>query len=299
MRTIVDPAGMRLERRAAWKAGRRVGLVPTMGALHEGHLSLVRRCRAECEIVVASIFVNPAQFSPGEDLDRYPRDLEGDSRLLSGAGADILFAPDAPGIYRTRHSTWITVDGLGDRLCGPFRPGHFRGVATVVAKLFNIVRPEAAYFGQKDAQQAAILRRMTADLDFDIEIIVCPTVREPDGLALSSRNVFLTADERREAPGLYAALREGKDTVEGGERSSQRVAGLIRTRLRGTSLRLQYVEVVRASDLNPVDPLEGELLLAAAAYLGDTRLIDNVIATAPRRAPSPRRPAGAMKSLME
>ena len=290
MKTIVDPAGMRLERSAAFKAGRRIGFVPTMGAVHEGHLSLVRRCAAECDVVVASVFVNPAQFAPGEDLDRYPRDLERDSRLLSEAGTEVLFAPDAEGVYRAGHSTWIDVEGLSDRLCGPFRPGHFRGVATVVAKLFNIVRPDAAYFGQKDAQQATLLRRMTADLDFDIEVVVCPTVREPDGLALSSRNVFLTAAERAQAPALYAGLREGKAAVERGESDASRIAHLIRERLRDTPLRIQYVEVIRAADLKPIDPLEGEILLAAAAHLGNTRLIDNVIATAPRRAGSMKTP---------
>lgn len=276
---------MRSERAAAWKAGRRIGFVPTMGALHEGHLSLIRRCRSDCDVVVASVFVNPAQFGPGEDLDRYPRDLDRDSRLLEAAGADILFAPEASSVYRPGHSTWIEVERIADRLCGPFRPGHFRGVATVVAKLFNIIRPDAAYFGQKDAQQAVLIRRMAADLDFDIEMVVCPTVREKDGLALSSRNVFLSADERRHASALYAALCEGKRAIERGETGRERVVETVRARLRDTPLRIQYVEIVRAADLEPVDPLEGEVLLAAAAHLGGTRLIDNVTATIPRRGP--------------
>ena len=219
METLTAPETMRRRAEAARREGLTIGFVPTMGFLHEGHLSLVRQARAACDLVVVSVFVNPAQFSPGEDLERYPRDLVRDSRMLAEAGADVLFAPESGAIYRPGHDTWVDVPGLAAGLCGPFRPGHFRGVATVVTKLFNIVRPDIAWFGQKDAQQAALLVRMAEDLDFGVRIVVAPTVREPDGLAMSSRNAYLTPAEREAAPALYAALREAERAVRDGFRA--------------------------------------------------------------------------------
>ncbi len=272
---------MRSESIAARCARRRLGFVPTLGALHEGHLSLVRRSRRECAFTVASIFVNPTQFAPGEDFKTYPRDLARDESVLDREGIDVLFAPATESMYPAGHKTHVQVADLSEGLCGAFRPGHFRGVATVVAKLFNIVMPDAAYFGLKDAQQAAVIRRMAADLDFGVEVVVCPTVREADGLALSSRNAFLTAEERACAPALYAALKDAAAAVAQGERSAGRVRSLVESRLEGTSFRLQYVEAVDAETLRPLDRLEGEILVAAAACLGSTRLIDNILIRIP------------------
>ncbi len=287
MKTVSSPGEMLRESLAARRAGRRVGLVPTMGYLHEGHLSLVRRCRRECDLTAVSIFVNPAQFGPGEDLDRYPRDVERDSAFLEAEGVEILFAPAVEEVYPPGYATHVDVERLGDRLCGAFRPGHFRGVATVVAKLFNMTRPHAAYFGQKDWQQAVIIRRVTADLDFDLEIVVCPTVREEDGLAMSSRNAYLTPEERRAAPSLHAALEAARRGAGDRFRSAPEIREFVASRLRETPLRLQYVEVVRAHDLEPVASLKGEILVAAAAHLGTTRLIDNVIIKTPNPEASP------------
>jgi pantoate--beta-alanine ligase len=279
---VAAPEGARQAARAARARGLRVGLIPTMGALHEGHLSLVRRARFECGYTAASVFVNPAQFGPGEDLSRYPRDLDRDAGLLRNEGVDLLFAPEAGSMYGPSHATWVDVAGLGDGLCGPHRPGHFRGVATIVAKLFNLLRPDAAYFGAKDAQQAAIIRRMAADLDFGLDVVVCPTVRAPDGLALSSRNFHLTAAERTAAPALWAALREAAAAVTGGGvRSGAAVRSLVVARLAATPFKIQYVEVVDAESLRPIERLAGEILVAVAAHLGATRLIDNVTVKVP------------------
>jgi len=281
LKTLTDSAAMRRESRRAREAGARIGLVPTMGYLHEGHLSLVRRSRAECGFTIASLFVNPAQFSAGEDLERYPRNPERDMRLLASEGVDVVFTPEARAVYREGHSTWIDVEGPSAGLCGSFRPGHFRGVATIVAKLFNIVRPDVAYFGQKDAQQCAVVRRMAEDLDTGVDIVVCPTVREPDGLALSSRNFFLSAPERAAAPALYAALREAAGSIEAGERSAKAIAAALRDRLAATPFRIQYAEAVRARDLQSVETIEDETLIAVAAHLGATRLIDNITVRPP------------------
>jgi len=230
-----------------------VGLVPTMGAFHEGHLSLFAAARQENELVVASLFLNPAQFGPEEDLDRYPRDEERDTRLAEGAGVDILFAPAAEELYPEGFDTWVDVEHLGRRLEGEFRPGHFRGVATVCLKLFNIVRPRRAYFGQKDAQQAAVVKRMVSDLNLDVEIRVLPTVRDEDGLAYSSRNAYLSPEERRAALALPRALAT-KDPAQAGDL------------LRG--LDVDYLEVA---------DLDGQRVLAAAVHVGKTRLIDNIV----------------------
>ncbi|MHB9150454.1 MAG: pantoate--beta-alanine ligase [Thermoleophilia bacterium] len=271
------------EMRAAVRAYRasvspgRVGLVPTMGYLHEGHLSLVRRAREENGLVVVSIFVNPTQFGPGEDLDRYPRDLERDLRMADAAGADVVFHPEVREMYAADHCTWVEVEKLTERLCGASRPGHFRGVTTVVTKLFGIVTPDTAYFGQKDAQQASIIRRMTEDLDLGVEIEVCATVRESDGLAMSSRNAYLSPEERHQAPALRRALLEAATAIETGERDPAVVRAAFHARLAEAPLaRLDYLEIVGTSNLAPVATIQAEVLVAAAVWFGDTRLIDNV-----------------------
>lgn len=256
-----------------------VGLVPTMGFLHEGHLSLARRAREECGLVLLSIFVNPTQFGPGEDLESYPRDLERDLAVAAEAGVDIVFRPAVSEMYAPGHSTWVDVEGLTDHLCGASRPGHFRGVCTVVTKLFGICTPDRAYFGGKDAQQAYVVRRMTRDLDLGVEVVVCPTVREPDGLAMSSRNVRLSPAERAQAPMLRRALLEADAAIRGGVTDPEAVKTTVRRRLSEESLvRVDYIEVVSTDDLRPVETITGEVLVAAAVWLGATRLIDNVVA---------------------
>lgn len=255
-----------------------VGFVPTMGYLHQGHLSLVRRARAENNAVVVSIFVNPTQFGPREDYDRYPRDEERDLGLLRQEGVDVVFIPSVPEMYPQGFDTWVEVSGpLTQRLEGASRPGHFRGVATVVAKLFHQVQPQRAYFGEKDYQQLLIIRRMVRDLDMPIDIVACPTVREPDGLARSSRNAYLTPEERRHAARLPAALRHGLQLIEEGERDPRRVVAAVEGELAAqVGWQPQYVEILDAHELTPLDRLRGEVVLAAAVYVGQTRLIDNV-----------------------
>lgn len=260
--------------------GRRasVGLVPTMGYLHEGHLSLVRRARQENDYVVLSIFVNPAQFGPEEDLERYPRDLGRDLELAEQAGVDLVFAPGAEEMYAPDHRTWVEVEELTRGLCGRSRPGHFRGVTTVVTKLFGICRPDRAYFGQKDAQQALVIRRITRDLDLGVEVVVAPIVREADGLALSSRNVYLSEEQRRAAPILQRALCEAEVAARAGERDAEVVREQVRRRIEGApGARVDYVELVSTQTLQSVERIGGEVLLAVAVYFGRTRLIDNVI----------------------
>jgi len=260
------------------RRGASVGLVPTMGYLHEGHLSLVRRARQENDYVVLSIFVNPTQFGPGEDLERYPRDLERDLELAEQAGVDLVFAPAAEEMYAPDHRTWVEVEELTRGLCGRSRPGHFRGVTTVVTKLFGICRPDRAYFGQKDAQQALVIRRMTRDLDLGAEVVVAPIVREADGLALSSRNVYLSEEERRAAPMLQRALCEAEVAVRAGERDAEAVRDQVRRRIEGVpGARVDYVELVSTQTLQSVERITGEVLLAVAVFFGKTRLIDNVI----------------------
>jgi pantoate--beta-alanine ligase len=261
------------------RACRSIGLVPTMGSLHEGHLSLLRAARAECDVVVISLFVNPAQFGPGEDLDRYPRDEERDVELAAEAGVDVVYAPAVEEVYPEGFSTHVAVEGLTEVLCGdPARrgPEHFRGVATVVAKLFNAVGPDVAYFGQKDAQQAAVIRRMARDLDFPVRIEVLPTVREPDGLALSSRNAYLGAEDRERAAALSRALR----AVERGAAAGSLAAGIEagRRELKDAGVEPEYLEARDAEDLAPVAELNGRpVLVAVAARVGGARLIDNVV----------------------
>ncbi|MCE5254250.1 MAG: pantoate--beta-alanine ligase [Actinomycetia bacterium] len=259
------------------RRGASVGLVPTMGALHEGHLSLIRAARETNDVVVVSIFVNPTQFGPNEDLERYPRDVEGDSRKCAETGADLIFSPSVEEMYPGPHSTWVEVEGLTAGLCGRSRPGHFRGVCTVLAKLFNICRPDRAYFGEKDAQQLAVVTRMVRNLDFPVQIVPCPTVREPDGLAMSSRNARLTPEERAQAPTLYRSLRAAQERIRAGERDAAALEEIIRSVLTEAPLaEIDYVEIVRADDLSPVAILTGDCLMAVAVKFGGTRLIDNL-----------------------
>jgi pantoate--beta-alanine ligase len=273
---------MRQISRSARGAGRTIGLVPTMGALHDGHASLMRRAREECGFTVASIFVNPAQFGPGEDLTRYPRDLERDAALLERLEIDALFCPEPADVYPASPSyrTWVSVEGLSDVLEGRSRPGHFRGVATVVLKLVNMVEPDVVYMGRKDAQQAAVVATMARDLDLPCRIEVCPTVREPDGLAMSSRNAYLDPRQRTAAAVIPRALTAARDLLAGGERAPGALLGRARSVLDGEPLfALDYLELVRDGDFSPVREtrLTGTALLAVAGRIGTTRLIDNII----------------------
>jgi pantoate--beta-alanine ligase len=279
MTLSVKPIGdVQREVRKARGKGLRIGLVPTMGALHEGHASLIRAARAECDYVVVSLFVNPTQFGPGEDLARYPRPIENDLAVCRREGADLVFTPAAAEMYPEGFATTVRVAGLSEKMCGAFRPGHFDGVCTVVAKLLAIVQPDAAYFGEKDAQQLAIVRRMAADLDLPLEIRGCPLVREPDGLAMSSRNAYLGAEERQRALAISAALADARKAIESGERSAAAVAGRLRRRLQAaTGVELQYVAVVDPDTLADLDRIAGQALVAVAAKVGATRLIDNVL----------------------
>ncbi|MBQ2451321.1 MAG: pantoate--beta-alanine ligase [Lachnospiraceae bacterium] len=263
----------------AWKAeGLRVGLVPTMGFLHEGHQSLIRKAVEENDRVVVSDFVNPTQFGPKEDLASYPRDIERDAKLCEEAGADLIFHPEPAEMYAPDYCTFVDMDGLTKGLCGKTRPTHFRGVCSVVAKLFNIVAPDSAYFGQKDAQQLAVIRRMVRDLNFDIRIVACPIIREEDGLAKSSRNTYLNAEERAAAVVLSRALNKGKALIESGEQSAAKVKDVIMEELCKEPLaKVDYVEVVDADSIEAIKELNGNVLVAIAVYIGKTRLIDNIM----------------------
>ena len=264
--------------RQARAEGRPAGFVPTMGALHEGHMSLVRAAMAECQPVIASIFVNPTQFDPSEDLQKYPRTLDADRVRLEEAGVSYLFAPEAAEMYPQGFRTWVNVEGLSDRLEGRVRPGHFRGVTTVVLKLLEIVQPQKAFFGRKDAQQARLIQQMARDLHLDSEIIVCPIVREPDGLAMSSRNAYLSPDERRAATVLHRSLDSARRAIEHGERDALRLTAAMREIIRGEPLaQTDYLELVDAETLEPVTRLRRTCLALLAARFGATRLIDNLL----------------------
>jgi pantoate--beta-alanine ligase len=255
-----------------------VGLVPTMGALHEGHLSLVRAARAKSDVVVVSIFVNPTQFGPNEDFAKYPRTLERDFELLEREGVDIEFVPSAEEMYPAGDATWVEVQGLSERLCGKSRPGHFRGVTTVVAKLFHIIEPDVAFFGQKDAAQVAIIRRMVRDLHMPVKIEVCLLVREPDGLAMSSRNAYLGAEDRKSALVLYRSLSCARKLFENGERDSAKLISAAKEEFAAEpGVRLDYFEIVHPSTLEPQAQIEKRSLVAVAAFVGGTRLIDNIL----------------------
>lgn len=279
MNTISEIAGIRAVVTQWKQAGKTVGFVPTMGNLHDGHLSLIATARQHADHVIASIFVNPAQFGPGEDFASYPRTLSEDARKLIAAQTDVLFAPSAEEIYPHKNQTWVDVDNLGDSLCGASRPGHFRGVTTVVSKLFNIVQPDLACFGEKDYQQLAIIRRMTQDLNFPVRIISVPTVREHDGLALSSRNGYLSESERLLAPSIYKTLNHIRESVLSGDKGYAGLIQAARKTLDDLGFRTDYIEIVNADSLEPASPEDTRLVIATAAWLGKTRLIDNVSLT--------------------
>jgi len=278
MKICSSVGDMRAACRAARHGGKRLGFVPTMGALHGGHMSLVRTAEASCDIVAASIFVNPLQFGPKEDFARYPRSFDGDCALLEQQGVELLFAPSVDEMYPAGAITGVTVEGLSDKLDGRSRPGHFRGVTTVVAKLFHIVEPDAAFFGQKDAAQVAIIRRMAQDLNFAVEIVACPIVREADGLAMSSRNAYLDPLQRKQAVVLHRSLLRVRKLWDGGERGVAKLIAAGKEEIASEpSVRLDYFEVVDAGSL---DPLKGSVdggLVAVAAFVGATRLIDNIV----------------------
>ena len=279
---ITTVAGIRQRLSSARREGRAIGLVPTMGALHTGHGALIERARRDGASVVVSIFVNPIQFDRRDDYEAYAIDLERDAAFAGERGAEVVFAPPPAEMYPAPQAAFVEVAGLGDHLCGRFRPGHFRGVATVVAKLFLIAGPDRAYFGEKDAQQLAIIRRMAADLNFPVEIVAVATVREPDGLALSSRNRRLTAGERRAAPALYQALRAAQERIAGNcTVAAEAVRAALAVLERRPEFRVEYLEVVDAATMAPVERIAGPVRVVAAAWLGETRLIDNVYCALP------------------
>ncbi|MEI8205712.1 MAG: pantoate--beta-alanine ligase [Kiritimatiellales bacterium] len=277
MKIINSPEEMQKQARLLLQSGEDISFVPTMGYLHEGHISLMRIAREYADIVVVSIFVNPAQFGPNEDLDAYPRDFERDEKLCREAGADFLFYPTAENMYLDNHSLWLSEESLSTVLCGASRPGHFRGVCTIVAKLLNIVQPDFMVLGEKDAQQLRVLRRMVRDLNFHVEIIAAPTVRETDGLAMSSRNKYLTPAERKEAVCLFQSLEKAKALFSAGERDAEKIQAAVRATLQATSGKVDYIELVDDETLQPVQSLEKPALLALAVKFSGARLIDNTV----------------------
>jgi pantoate--beta-alanine ligase len=280
VRTVRTVRGLREALAPERRAGRSIGLVPTMGAFHGGHLSLIRRAREQCDVVVVSLFVNPAQFAPGEDLEGYPRDEARDAELAEAEGVDVLFAPPAEEVYPHGFATTVSVGDLTDVLegaSGQRGSAHFAGVTTVVAKLFNMAAPDVAYFGQKDAQQALVIRRLVRDLDMPLRIEVCPTIRDGDGLALSSRNAYLSAGDRRRALGLSRALRAAEAAVESGQIDAEAVLDAARGELDAHGIEPDYLELRSATDLSPVERVNGSTLLAVAARVGRARLIDNIV----------------------
>ncbi|MFC1479821.1 pantoate--beta-alanine ligase [Candidatus Omnitrophota bacterium] len=279
MQFITTVEAMRDYSRRARAEGKTIGFVPTMGYLHEGHMSLVRAARKECDTVIMSIFVNPHQFVPGEDFDRYPRDMQRDRRLAEEAGVDVVFAPSVSEMYPEGYATYVeTMGALTDVLCGSSRPGHFRGVTTVVAKLFDVICPDRSYFGQKDAQQTAIVKRMARDLNMPVEIRVMPIVRESDGLAMSSRNTYLSGQERRQARALSRSLKKAEEMVAGGELSPGRIKEeIVNILQKEKNIRIDYVAVVDADCFTKIETVRDNTLTAIAVFVGQTRLIDNTI----------------------
>jgi pantoate--beta-alanine ligase len=278
MEIIQSPVEMQRVAEDYRRKGKSIGLVPTMGTLHEGHLSLIRRCRTEHDLTLMSLFVNPTQFNSQADLDRYPRDLDADARMARAERVDIIFAPTVEGMYPAGYVTYVNVERLTDRWEGAFRPGHFRGVATVCTKLFTICRPHKAYFGQKDYQQSLVIRRLVANLNLDLEIVVLPTVREADGLAMSSRNVLLSPEERRQATILSRALFRAQAAVRSGERDARRLGTAIEQEIRSAPLAvLDYVGVCDSETLEPLEQITRKAVAVVAAKFGTTRLIDNVL----------------------
>lgn len=264
--------------KAARTTGKKIGLVPTMGALHIGHISLIEAAKKECDFVVVSIFVNPTQFGPGEDFKKYPRPLKADLEICRKTGADVVFTPDADRMYPAENLTWVMVEKLSEPLCGKSRQGHFRGVATVCAKLFNIVEPDAAFFGQKDAQQTVIIRRMVSDLNMPLKIVVCPTVRDSDGLAVSSRNQYLTEQQRKAAPLIYKSLQKCSQMARQGTVETGKIIGEMQKILNQSGLiEIEYTEIVDAETLQGLDRIRSGALVAVAVRIGTARLIDNIL----------------------
>jgi len=267
--------------RAARSGGKKIGLVPTMGALHIGHISLIETAVKECDFVVVSIFVNPTQFVPGEDFEKYPRPLEADLKICKKAGTDVVFAPTPEQMYPAENLTWVNVEKLTEPLCGRFRPGHFRGVTTVCTKLFNIVAPDIAYFGQKDAQQAIVIRRMVADLNMPLEIVICPTVREPNGLAVSSRNKYLTELQKKDAANIYKSLQKCRRMIDSGvKETTEIITGMRKILQQVPSIEIEYISIVDAETLQNIDQIAGKVLAAVAVRIGPARLIDNILVDA-------------------
>ncbi len=277
MQTIHTIQKLRLAVQKARAEGKSIGFVPTMGAFHQGHIALIQRCKKDHGLCVVSIFVNPTQFGPKEDYRNYPRDKRRDCRMAAEAGADVVFYPSVEEMYPVEYSSFIDVPDVTETLCGKSRPHHFRGVATVVAKLFLIVNPDQAYFGQKDYQQTVVIQKMARDLNFPVKIRVIPTVREPDGLAMSSRNIYLTPQERSEAAVLFASLQAAKKSVGKGEKDPEAIKTLIRSMIKRTSGRIDYIECADALTLRPVRHLKGRCVIALAVFFGKARLIDNII----------------------
>lgn len=270
--------------KAARGEGKRIGLVPTMGALHIGHISLIEAAAKDCDFVVVSIFVNPTQFGPAEDFEKYPRPMEADLEICSKAGVDVVFAPAPQQMYPGENVTWVNVEKLTGPLCGRSRPGHFRGVTTVCAKLFNIVGPDVAYFGQKDGQQAIVVKRMVADLNMPLKIVVCPTVREPGGLAVSSRNRYLSERQKKDAAKIYESLQKCRNMVEEGVTDAEKIiAAMRKILLQVPSIEIEYVSIVDAETLRAVEKIAGKVLAAVAVRIGPARLIDNVLLDATRQ----------------
>ena len=278
MKLIKSISSVKKQIKKAKKNGQRVGFVPTMGYLHDGHLSLVREAVKECDIVIASIFVNPSQFGAGEDYSRYPRDLKRDLRLAQQAKVDIVFTPSVKSMYSNGCQAYVSVEKLSKVLCGISRPAHFKGVTTVVAKLFNIVEPDTAYFGQKDAQQAIIINKMINDLNMNVRLKMLPIIREKDGLAMSSRNIYLNKTDRKNAAVLYKSLKEAKRSIKSGIRNSKKIIRVMQKMISSTpGARIDYISIVDTEGLKPAKEIKGRLLIALAVYFGKTRLIDNII----------------------
>ncbi len=278
MKIVRDIAEMQQLAETYRQEGKRIGFVPTMGYLHEGHLSLMRQARPRCDVLVVSIFVNPTQFGPNEDFERYPRDFERDERLCRQEGVDVVFYPTAEAMYPQPYRTYVNVEQLTETMCGASRPGHFRGVTTVVTKLFHIVKPHLVVFGQKDYQQSLVIRQMVRDLNFDITIVVAPIVREADGLAMSSRNNYLTPEERQQALVLYRSLRKAEELIEQGEQDAARILEVMQQIIAGApDARIDYIVIVDGDTLEPVTRVKDNTVIALAVYIGNTRLIDNTI----------------------
>jgi pantoate--beta-alanine ligase len=270
--------------KTARNEGKKIGLVPTMGALHIGHISLIEAAVKDCDFIIVSIFVNPTQFCPGEDFEKYPRPLQADLEVCKKAGVDVVFAPEPEQMYPTENLTWVTVDKLTEPLCGRSRPGHFRGVTTVCAKLFNIIAPDTAYFGRKDAQQAFVIKRMVADLNMPLEIIICPTVREPNGLAVSSRNQYLTAQQKKDAANIYKSLQTCRNLIDAGTTETHQIIAEMRKILQQIpSGQIEYVSIVDAETLESIEKIAGKVLAAVAIKVGPARLIDNILVDATKK----------------